>query len=240
MPARKDRDASITIRFKEDRYGEGGIEELFPIAKLISFYESVSDIFVIGLEQPGLKSSQHYQCALVLREDAKISDDFKRKLLRYIQDNIAWTLGADELERTLECKYTNRIKYTIGYSSKEYVAYIKGISPEYHKECIEFYNSNKRSEKAMPVTRSRFLPLIRQMYEELWKQLARDAPNHDKYFRLDNCKKFSVLEKMLISRGYDTSCISPAQKREIISHFQEYIVGYEESSTTDMDILDLM
>lgn len=237
MPARKDRDASITIRFKSERYGVGGIEELFPIAKLISFYESVSDSFVIGLEQPGLKSSQHYQCAVILREEAKISDDFKKKLLRYIQDNISWTFDADEMQRTLECVYTNRIKYTIGYSSKEYVAYIKGITPEFHQECIEFYNSNKRSEKSLPVSRSRLLPLIREMYDILWLELARDSDKMSVYGKYDNPKRFAVLEKMLIIRGYDLTCISPSNKREIIMNFEEYIVGNAENHLTDLDLI---
>lgn len=238
MPARKDRDGSITIRFRDSRYGDEGIEEIFPIKKLIDFFDSHSDQYVIGLEQPGLKSTQHYQCAIVLRDDARIADDFKKKLLRYIEDNIPFELSPEERERTLDCKYTNRIKYTIGYASKEYVAYIKGISPEYHNECIEFYNSNKLNEKQLPVSRSRFLPLIREMYDELWKQLAYDSERMDKFARLEDCKKFSVLEKMLISRGYDTSCVAPSQKREIIYNFQEYIVGNAESSTSDLGILD--
>lgn len=237
MPSRKDHDASITIRFRDTRYGDDGIEELFPIKKLISFFEGISDCFLIGLEQPGLKSSQHYQCAVVLRNDACISKDLKAKLLRYIQDNIDFELDEHEQKKTLECIYTNDIRLTIGYCSKEYVAYIKGISPEYHEECIQHYKSKKRSEKSAPVSRSRLLPLIREMYNVLWEQLAVDSEKMDKFYILDNCKKFSILEKMLIIRGYDLTCIAPSNKREIINNFDEYIVGSSESPISDLDLI---
>lgn len=238
MPARKDRDASITIRFAKDRYADGGIEELFPIKKLISFFEGISDCFLIGLEQPGLKSSQHYECALILREDAKISDDLKRRVIRYVDDSLEYPLSPEERNNAVSCHYHNNIKLRFGYCSKEYVAYSTGVSPEFLAECKDVYEKGKRSEKSLPVSRSRLLPLIREMYKILWEEVL--AINSEKmaiYDNYDNCKKFSILEKMLIIRGYDLTCISPSNKREIINNFDEYIVGYSENHMEDQDLI---
>lgn len=237
MPARKDRDGSITIRFAEKRMGNKNLESIFSLSKVIKFLEEISDTFIIGLEQPGALWTQHYQIAVILREEIRISDDLKRRLIRYVDENLEFPLSDEERKRAIECKYHNDIKYCIGYCSKDSVAY-KRMEDTFHTECVDHYRSHKNETK-IPVSRSRFLPLIREMYDELWKQISVDTIRSDKFDKLDNCKKFTVLEKMLIARSYDTSCISPAQKREIISHFHEYIVGHAESSTTDVGILDL-
>lgn len=237
MPSRKDRDVSLTIRFAESRYGDAGIEELFPIKKLVSFLESISECFLIGLEQPGLKSSQHYECAVVLRDEMKISDDLKRRIIRYVDDSLEIPLSPEELLRAINCVYHNNIKLRFGYCSKEYVAYSKGVSPEFLAECKDVYLKGKRSEKGAPVSRSRLLPLIREMYEILWNELARDSEKMSIYGKYDNAKRFQILEKMLIIRGYDLTCISPSNKREIVNNFDEYIVGNAENHLTDLDLI---
>lgn len=238
MPARKDRDGSITIRFCEKRMSTKTLEDIFPLSKIQQFLEGISDTFIIGLEQPGALWTQHYQIAVILREETKISDDLKRRLIRYVDENLEYPLSDVERSRAIMCKYHDDIRYCIGYCSKDSIAY-KRMDDTYHTECCDHYKSSKNETK-IPVSRSRFLPLIRDMYDILWQLIAADNCRHDKFDHMDNCKKFSVLEKMLIARGYDTSCISPAQKREIISHFQEYIIGNAESSTTDVGILDLI
>ena len=47
---------------------------------------------------------------------------------------------------------------------------------------------------------------------------------HETWNKYDNSKKFSVLEKMLILRGYDCMCVASTLKREIINKFHEFII----------------
>lgn len=237
MPARKDRDASITIRFAEQRMCDKNLETILPLSEVVKFLESISDTFLIGLEQPGAVWTQHYEIAVILREETKISDDLKRRLIRYVDDRLEVPLSGDEHERAVSCKYHNNIKLRIGYCAKDSVAFKQGISDEFLTECKDVYESGKKSEKKMPVSRSRLLPLIREMYDILWMELTKDSSKFDIYHRYDNCKKFSVLEKMLIIRGYDLTCIAPSNKREIINNFDEYIVGNAENSLVDLDLI---
>jgi len=238
MPARKDRDASITIRFAEKRYGPGvDLEKLFPIRLVINWLDAHSDCYLIGLEQPGAIWTQHYEIAAILRDEAKIADDLKDKLHRYVDEHLDSPLIGEELRRTISCKYHDNIKLRFGYCSKESVAHSKGVSPEFLTECKEVYESGKKCEKKIPVSRSRLLPLIREMYEILSGDLACDSLKHDQYYRLDATKQFNVLWKMLIIKGYDLTCIAPSNKREIIDNFYEYIVGHSEGLTEYLGLI---
>ena len=72
--------------------------------------------------------------------------------------------------------------------------------------------------------RSDFLLLIKNMYEILIPQLEMENEKHETWNKYDNSKKFSVLEKMLILRGYDCMCVASTLKREIINKFHEFII----------------
>lgn len=234
MPAKISPDASITIRFGRE------ILSILPQVTVAKILDEFSDKYCIGLEQKGDESTQHWQIAAILRTPTDISDGFKRKLVNRVWDVMDVTPTPEQLKHAIVCRAHHEIKGHFGYCSKQDTSPLtKGCDPGWMLEAQELYAKRlDQSEKKIPVSRSRFLPLIREMYDELWKQIACDSDRLLKWNQMTDCKKFNVLEKMLLIRGYDCSCINPAQRQQIIHNFNEYIVGYSESSLDDMDIFD--
>lgn len=234
MPAKVSTDASITIRFGRE------ILSILPRNAVAKILDEFSDKYCIGLEQKGDESTQHWQIAAILRTPVDISDGFKRKLLNRLKDVMDLEWSKDNERVALVCRAHHEIKGHFGYCMKQDPDPLtKGCDPGWLLEAQELYAKRlDQSEKKIPVSRSRFLPLIREMYDELWKQIATDREKMDKWSKMENSKCFNILEKMLLIRGYDCSCINPTQRQTIIRNYNEYIVGYTESSLDDMDVFN--
>lgn len=234
MPAKISTDASITLRFGRE------IESMISQDTMARILDEFSDKYIIALEQKGDETTQHYQIAAILREPTDISDGFKRKLANRIKDSMDFEWSEHNDKVALKCKYHPEIKGQFGYCMKQDADPLtKGCDAAWLEEANELYNLRlSQSKKKIPVSKSNFLSLIREMYDELWKQIGGDSERLHKFGTMDNCKKFNILEKMLIIRGYDCSCINPTQRQLIIRNFDEYIVGYVESSMGDMDVFD--
>jgi hypothetical protein len=234
MPAKISTDASITIRFGRE------ILSILPRETVAKILDEFSDKYCIGLEQKGDESTQHWQIAAILRNPTDISDGFERKLKNRVQDVLEFEMTPEQKKYAIKAKSHHEIKGHFGYCSKQDTSPLtKGCDPGWMLEAQELYAKRlDQSEKKIPVSRSRFLPLIREMFDELWKQIGCDSEKIQKWNLMDDCKRFSILEKMLIIRGYDCSCVVPTQRQLIIRNFHEYVVGYSESSLDDMDVFN--
>lgn len=234
MPAKVSTDASITIRFGRE------ILSILPVATVARILDEFSDKYCIGLEQKGDESTQHWQIAAILRTATDISDGFKRKFKKRIQDVLEFQMTEEQQKYAVVCRPHHEIKGHFGYCSKQDPdPYLKGCDPGWMLEAQELYAMRlDQSDKKIPIGRSKFLPKIREMFDELWKQIGCDSDRISKWNLLPDCKKLGILEKMLISRGYDCTCVPPSNRQQIIYNFHEYIVGYAESSMNDLSIFD--
>lgn len=234
MPAKISTDASITIRFGREILS---ILSRHDVAKIL---DEFSDKYLIALEQKGDEDTQHYQIAAILRSPTDISDGFKKKFCNRVWDVLAFQPSPEQLKHAIDCRSHHEIKGHFGYCLKQdREAWQLGLDHKWLEEAQELYAQRlDESKKRIPISKSGFIPKLREMYDELWKILASDSVRYDKFRLLDNCKKYKVLEKMIITQGYDVSCISPYQVKNVIANFDEYIVGYAENSITFSDCLD--
>lgn len=236
MGAKRHTDASITIRFGKD------VRYVLSVPVLTKILSEFSDYFIIGTEfsDPSQPKTQHYHSACRLRKEDTISDNFKNKLISRIADVLDFELTPDNLKVAFDIKYHNDFDYYVGYCCKQDTTpFFVGMDSAYVDYCKEYYaNKSAKIKARVPVGRTAYLELIKSAYIELYDVLALNSEKHDKYFGLNQSQKLAVLERILISKGYDLTCVPASNKREVMFNFDAYIVRGTEGGETLKEIVD--
>lgn len=236
MPSKRHTDASLTIRLGKE------IKPLLPIEALADIIREESNFFIIGCEYSDSANIQteHYHIAARLKKDQEISKTFKAKIINKVQEVIPCELSPDNLKHGFDIKYHNDFNYYVGYCTKQDLKpYYEGMETSYVDSCREYYyGKSKKIQQKIPVGRSAYLELLRSAYDELWSKVISDNTLMDKFEKSNVSKKLILLERILINRGYDLTCISPTQKREVLLNFDSYIVRNAEGGQTIEELLD--
>lgn len=238
MPSKRHTDATITIRLGYDLLPHISVETL---SRIVS---EESNEYIIGNEYADLanKDTQHFHIGCRLKKADTISDNFKKRFIRKFQDNFPVELTADNLIHGFKILSHNDFNLLVGYCTKQDLKpHYVGMTTSYVDSCREYYYANqKQVQQKLPVGRTAYLKLMRDAYDELWSKLAVDMDKCDKFEKCNASRKLFLLESILIGRGYDLTCIAPSQKRELVTHFDTYIVRSAEGNTNIDSVLDLL
>lgn len=229
MPAKPGITFSIT--FRPGRPVEDVLSQT-AMAELLSEY-GIS--YAVAYEQTGDINTGHWQCGLITKDETRqdhLKDSMMRRLVKLTDSSFEW--NENQRKHTLHVKHHNDICQLVGgYCTKQDInPLIVGFTDDDLEDGRARYERSLASrDKRMPVTKSAILPLLRETHERVMGECVKSR-NLEKFQKLTPSEKLNLLEKMLISDGYDLSEVLSGIKRNyIVKHWSEY---FGEKSSTDV------
>lgn len=228
MPAKCGTTFSITVRFGLP------IEPILPQGVMGSTLGEFGISYAVAYEQKGDESTGHWQCGLITKDETRqdhLRDRLLNRLMKVCKD-VEW--NEDRKKHAVCVRFHNDIIQLVGgYCTKQDInPLIVGFTDDDLEDGRARYERSLASrDKRMPVTKSAILPLLRETHERVMGECVKSR-NLEKFQKLTPSEKLNLLEKMLISDGYDLSEVLSGIKRNyIVKHWSEY---FGEKSSLDI------
>lgn len=204
VATRESKEFSITIRTGEPD-GVCRYEKEF-----LDWLESVGTThYVVAYEQKGDLSTQHFQCAVVFRDEHR-SDNLKKTLVALLGHH--WN---EQQRKHAVCVNKNRDGNDIcllagGYCLKQDVApFIKGWTSEELEPYLTQYEELKNKSLLRNISRERLIPLLQEWHDEISNHKNPDV--REVYESYGQRKKLEFLYRYGISLGADLQRYSTLQ-----------------------------
>lgn len=225
MPSKSTTDVSLTIRFGVP------IVPIVSQAQLVQILDKRASHYVIGYEQLGDESTGHYQCAVRLSSAVK-TENTKQWIIRELKalKTLEWT--EDHLKFAVKASPHHDLETLAGgYCRKQDSnPIVKGwdratlLAGE-----IRYQEVKDAKQKKIPVSKSAFVPLIRQYMEIIVERTSISPDRDEKWSGMTNKQRYEFLERLIISDGYDMSTISIFQVNHVIKNFNDYFGNFKNS-----------
>lgn len=167
----------------------------------LEWLESVSTHYVVAYEQKGDLSTQHFQCAVVFKDEHR-SDNLKKTLVGLLGHE--W--NADRRKHAI-CINKNRDGNDIkllagGYCLKQDVApFIKGWTLEELEPYLTQYEELKHKSQMRNISREKITDLLQTWYDDISDHRNPDV--REAFERMSERKKLDFMYKYGISLGAD-------------------------------------
>lgn len=158
---RESKEFSVTVRPGD----VDGVDKY--LSKFLNFMDENCSHYCIGIEQKGDLSTQHFQCAVVVKM-ARRSDNLKVSLIRLLGDS--WN---DDQKRVAVKVVKNRESNDVrilagGYCSKQDGdPYLKGWTSEELEPYSKTYEELKQSAELRNISKDRIVDILKGYHDEL-------------------------------------------------------------------------